>query len=110
MALNGAGIAAAAAFGARGVRQPSYVRPSEPVTQLAHFWAASSAVRTWALAAPLLVALGRRPAERADLLVVAGLVPCGDAALGARQRNRAMAVAPAIMGVVHLVSARVLRA
>lgn len=109
LALNGAGIAAAAAFAVRGVRQPSFVRPSQPVTQLAQFWAASSAVRTWALAAPLSVALCRRPAGRADLLVVAGLVQCGDAVLGARQRNRAMTVAPAIMGAVHLVSARLLR-
>ncbi len=32
----------------------------------------------------------------------------GDAALGLRQRNGFMAIAPAVMGVIHLSTARVL--
>ncbi len=104
------GVVAAAAFAAVGLRRPGYVVPAERVTPLAQFWAESSAVRTLALAGPLLIAL-TRPASgaRSEMLVVAGLVQLGDAALGLRQRNSAMTMAPAIMGAVHLVSARVLR-
>jgi len=45
-----------------------------------------------------------------ELLTVAGLVQLGDSALGIRQRNASMTLAPAAMGLVHLASARVLRA
>lgn len=108
--LNGVGIAVAAAFASRGVQRPGYVDPAQPVTRLAEFWTESSAVRTWALAGPLAVALSReRAPSRSGLLLVAGLVQCGDAVLGVRQRNPAMTIAPAIMGAVHLLSARVLR-
>lgn len=108
--LNGVGIASAAAFASRGVQRPSYVGTAEPATRLAEFWAASSAVRTWALAAPLAVALSREKApSRSGLLVVAGLVQCGDAILGLRQRNPAMTIAPGLMGVVHLLTARAVR-
>ncbi len=110
LVANGMGIVAAAVFAAEGFRRPNYVVPTEPVTPLAEFWAASSAVRTCALAGPLVVALARRASGACSgLLVAAGLVQLGDAALGVRQRNLAMTGAPAIMGVVHLVSARVLR-
>ena len=106
---NGLGVAAAAAVAAVGVRQPGYADSAERVTPLAEFWTASSAVRTWALAGPLLFALTRPDSgSRSGLLLAAGLVQCGDAALGVRQRNLAMTVAPAIMGTVHLFSARVL--
>ncbi len=106
---NGLGAVAAAAFAAVGVRQPGYVDSAERVTPLAEFWTASSAVRTWALAGPLVFALTRPDSgSRSGLLLAAGLVQCGDAALGVRKRNPGMTVAPAIMGAVHLVSARVL--
>lgn len=107
--LNGVGVAAAAAFAVRGVQRPSFLDPAEPVTGLAEFWAASSFVRTWTLAVPLGVALSRENVpSRSSLLVVAGLVQCGDAMLGVRRRNPAMTLAPALMGAVHLLSARVL--
>jgi len=107
---NGLGVVAAAVFAALGVRRPGYVVPAERVTPLAEFWTASSAVRTWALTGPLLAALTRpNSGSRSGLLLAAGLVQCGDAALGVRHRNPGMTVAPAIMGAVHLVSARVLR-
>lgn len=105
----GVGIVAATVFAAVGVYRPGYVVPVREGDTLAQFWTASSAVRTWALAAPLVVALTRRDSgSRSGSLVASGLVQCGDAALGVRQRNPGMAVAPAIMGAVHLISARVL--
>lgn len=105
---NGIGIAAAAVFSAAGARRPGYVT-AEPATPAATFWAVSSAVRTWALAGPLLLALVRSDsAARSGLLVTAGLVQLGDAGLGVWQRNPAMATAPALMGAVHLLSARAL--
>lgn len=108
--VNGVGICATAVFAAVGVRRPGYVVPAERVTPLAEFWTASSAVRTWALAGPLVVALTRPGSgSRSGLLVAAGLVQLGDAVLGVRQRNPGMTAAPAIMGAVHLVSARALR-
>lgn len=109
VALNGAGVVVAAVFAARGAARPASVSPGAPVTPAARFWAESSAVRTWALAAPLAATLTRPAARSAPgLLVVAGLVQLGDAVLGVRQRNPAMTAAPAVMGLVHLLSARVL--
>ena len=104
MLANFAGVAAAAAFAARGLRRPDFVRPGAGVDPLTEFWAASSAVRTWALAGPLLGGLvtGRAAPE---LLAVAGLVQLGDSALGAWQRKADMTVAPAVMGLVHLATA-----
>ncbi len=108
--LNSAGVLAAAAFSVAGVHRPGYVAPTEPVTPLAAFWTTSSAVRTWALTGPLLVALSRPDSgSRSALLVVAGLAQLGDAVLGVRRRDPAMATAPAIMGAVHLLSARALQ-
>lgn len=105
-AVNGVGVAAAAAFSAVGVRRPSYVSHAELVTPLATFWTMSSAVQTWTLAGPLLVVLRRSDSRsRSDLLVVAGLTQLGDAVLGVRRRDPAMSTAPALMGVVHLLSA-----
>lgn len=110
LALNGAGATAAAIFAAVGLIQPSYVEAgaSSTPTSLTGFWAASSAVRTWAVTIPLLggLALTGRPAPQ--LLTVAGLVQLGDSALGIRQRNLAMTLAPGAMGLLHLASARVL--
>ena len=109
LVANGIGAVAAAVFATVGLRRPDYVVPAGQVTPVAEFWVASSAVRTWALAGPLVVALARPGSKaRSGLLVASGLVQLGDAALGVRQRNFAMTTAPAIMGVVHLLSARVL--
>jgi hypothetical protein len=74
----------------------------------AQFWAASSAVRTWAVTVPLLAALAQQGRPAPQLLVVAGLIQLGDSALGAWQRKPDMTVAPALMGLIHLSSARVL--
>jgi len=106
LAVNAVGSAAAAVFAAVGVRRPGYGQPGSVTTPLTGFWVASSAVRTWAVAAPLLVETlrGGRPAPQ--LLVVAGLVQLGDAALGVRQHNPRMTALPAVMGLVHLASAR----
>jgi len=108
LAVNAVGLTAAAVFAAVGVRRPGYGQPGSVTSPLPGFWAASSAVRTWAVAAPLLVGIlrGGRPAPQ--LLVVAGLVQLGDAALGARQHNPRMTALPAVMGLIHLASARVL--
>ena len=105
--MNGVGILVASAFSAQGLAKPNFAEPDQPVTRLARFWAASSAVRTWSLALPLLVGLvGRRPA--AQILTTAGLVQIGDSALGIWQRNPQMAIAPGVMGTIHLISARLL--
>ena len=103
--VNAAGAVAAAAFAARGLTRPGYVRPGSVSTSTTRFWAASSAVRTWAVTGPLLanVIAGRRPPR--DLLTVAGLIQLGDSVLGLWQRKTAMAVAPAVMGTIHLASA-----
>lgn len=67
-------------------------------------------MRTWAVTAPLFAALvGSRSDSRPSLLLVAGLVQFGDAALGIRQRNPGMTVGPAVLGCLHLASARLLR-
>ena len=105
--INGAGAAAAAVFAAAGLARPAYGQAGTPPDSLAEFWAASSAVRTWAITVPLLGGLlTGRPAPH--LLTVAGLVQLGDSALGIRQRNPRMTLAPAAMGLVHLASARIL--
>ncbi len=103
---NIAGATAAAVFAGIGVARPNRVHPGSSRNPLADFWAASSAVRTWAIAASLLVGMthGRKPAP--ELLAVAGLVQLGDAVLGWWQGNVSMAVLPTAMGLVHLESAR----
>ncbi len=109
LVANGVGAAAAAVFAAAGLIRPGYVEAdSSSTSSLSEFWAAASALRTWAITVPLLgeLVLKRRPSPQ--LLVAAGLVQLGDSALGIRQRNPSMTLAPAAMGVVHLASARVL--
>jgi len=103
---NAVGAAAAAVFAAAGLARPSYVQSGSSSSSLTEFWAASSAVRTWAITVPLLAGVirGGRPAPQ--LLAAAGLVHLGDAALGVWQRNASMAVFPTAMGLVHLGSAR----
>ena len=108
--VNGLGIAAAAAFATAGLARPNHGGPAAAVSSPARFWAAASAVRTWSVAAPLLLALVRDRRAAPELLTVAGLVQLGDSALGIWQRNPRMAVLPAAMGLVHLGSARVLSA
>jgi hypothetical protein len=104
--VNVAGAVAAAAFATRGLLRPEYVRPGASSSPLAEFWAASSAVRTWAVAVPLLGGLLVTGRVVPQLLTVAGLVQLGDSALGIWQRKTDMAVAPAVMGLIHLASAR----
>ncbi len=110
LAANAVGASASAVFALVGLVRPGYVQPGSPVTPVAKFWAASSAVRTWAVTGPLLVGMtrGERPAPH--LLLAAGMVQLMDAGLGVWQRNPPMAVLPAAMGLVHLASARVLTA
>ena len=106
--LNGIGIVVAAGFSAQGLTKPNFAEPDQAATPLARFWAASSAVRTWSLAAPMLIGLlGGRPTSQ--ILTTAGLVQLGDSALGVWQRNPQMVIAPGVMGVIHLASAHLLR-
>ena len=107
LAVNAAGVTAAAGFAAVGLLRPSYVRSGASSSSLAEFWAASSAVRTWAVGAPLLLAIVRGDRPAPALFVVAGLVQLGDGALGVWQRDARMAAFPTAMGLVHLASARV---
>lgn len=60
------------------------------------------------MAGPLLAALLARRDPSPHIVAAAGLVQLGEAVFGVRQRNVFMTVAPATMGVVHLVTARLL--
>ena len=106
IALNAVGAAAAAAFAALGAARPGYVDQEKFPDALAGFWAASSAVRTWAITIPLLAALARPGRASPELLMAAGLVQLGDSALGIRRHDPRMAIAPALMGIIHLATAR----
>ncbi len=106
IALNAAGAAAAAAFAAFGAARPDHIGREKGSNSSTGFWAASSAVRTWAITIPLLAALIRHGRLSPELLAVAGLVQLGDSALGIRQHNPRMTLAPALMGMVHLATAR----
>lgn len=99
---NAAGAAAATVFAVAGIARSGRPGNDDHPGAPEGFWAASSAIRTWAVAGPLLAAVAaqRRPAPQ--LLLAAGLVQLGDSALGLRQRNLPMTVAPATMGVIHL--------
>ena len=108
LAVNGVGVTAAAVFAAAGVRRPGHVQPGSVTSPLTGFWAGSSAVRTWAVSVPLLAGILHSGRPAPQLLVVAGLIQLGDAALGVRQHNPPMTVLPAVMGLIHLASARVL--
>jgi len=105
---NGVGAAAAAVFAAVGMARPDYVEADSSSNSLSEFWATSSALRTWAMTIPLLGELVLRRCPTPQLLIAAGLVQLGDSALGIRQRNPSMTLAPAAMGLVHLASARIL--
>ena len=102
--LNGVGLVAAVGFAAAGIVRPSVAGPADR-DSLSAFWAVSSAVRTWSIAVPLAVGLIRGKPDL-GLLVAAGFVQVGDAVLGSRQRNVPMAVLPALMAVVHFITAR----
>lgn len=108
LVLNAVGATVSAAFAARGVLRPEYVQPTQTGSSLTSFWAASSAVRSWAITVPLVGSLGVAGRAAPQLLVVAGLAQLGDGALGIWQRRPDMTVAPAAMGLVHLASARLL--
>lgn len=107
LAVNGVGILIASAFSAQGLAKPNFAETEQVSTPLARFWSASSAVRTWSLAIPVLAGLARQRPSSAPL-VAAGLVQLGDSALGIWRRNPQMAIAPAVMGAIHLASARLL--
>lgn len=110
LVANSVGAVASAVLAAVGVARPAYVAPGTPSSPLTQFWAAASAARTWAITGPLLVGMARRGRPSRQLLVAAGTVQLLDSALGVQRRDPRMALLPAVMGVVHLVSARVLTA
>jgi hypothetical protein len=108
LVLNVVGATVSAAFAARGVIRPEYVQPTQTGSPLTSFWAASSAVRSWAITVSLVGSLTVTGRAAPQLFAVAGLAQLGDSALGMWQRKPDMTVAPAAMGVVHLASARLL--
>lgn len=110
LVLNGAGALVAAGFAAAGLARPSIADPGSDgrPSRLTGFWAASSAVRTVAITGPLLAELVTRRGPSPQLLTAAGIVQLGDAALGVRQGNAFMTIAPAVMGGIHLATARLL--
>lgn len=108
LAANAVGAAAAALFAGLGLARPSYMQSGSSSSSLTQFWAASSAIRTVGITAPLLAGIIRGGHPAPQLLEVAGLVQLGDAALGVWQRNPRMAVLPTGMGLLHLASARLL--
>ena len=100
--VNAAGAMAAAVFAAAGIVRAVHARTDDHPRSPSLFWAASSAVRTWAVTGPLLAAITARRPPAPHLLVAAGLVQLGDSAIGLWQRNLSMTVAPAAMGLIHL--------
>ena len=106
LTVNAVGAAASFGFAVRGLHRPAYVQPLQDASPLASFWAASSAVRTTAITASVLGSALLRERAAPEMLTVAGLVQLGDSALGAWQRKPDMTLVPAVMGLVHLVSAR----
>jgi hypothetical protein len=112
LVLNGAGALIATGFAAAGLARPSIAEPQSgaEANTLTSFWAASSAVRTFAITGPLLTSLLTHRGPSPQILTAAGIVQLGDAALGLRQRNTFMTLAPAVMGAIHLITARALSA
>lgn len=109
--LNGAGALIATGFAAAGLARPAIAEPHSGggTNALTRFWAASSAIRTVAITGPLLTSLLTQRASSPQIVSAAGIVQLGDALLGLRQRNVFMALAPAAMGAIHLITARALR-
>lgn len=110
LVVNGVGALIATGFAGAGLARPSIAEPDSDAKSntLSAFWAASSAIRTWAITGPLLVSLLTRRGPSPQIVTAAGVVQLGDAALGLRQRNTFMTIAPAVMGVIHLITARTL--
>ena len=108
VALNVAGLAVSAVFTVRGLRRPETAVPDGGAPEAADFWSEFAAARTLPLTGLLAVQLLRSNSSTAlpALLAVAGVAQLGDAVIGARRSNRPMTIAPALMGAVHLVSAR----
>lgn len=108
LVLNGAGALVASGFAGAGVARPSIadLRSAATTDEVTRFWAASSAIRTWAVTGPLLASLLTHRGPSPQIVTAAGIVQLGDAWLGLRQRNLAMTLAPAAMGVIHLLTAR----
>lgn len=109
LVLNGVGALVATGFAAAGLVRPAVAerRSDTKTDSVTEFWAASSAIRTLAITGPLLATLlTRRGPSGGQIVAAAGIVQLGDAALGLRQRNPFMAIAPAVMGTIHLITAR----
>lgn len=112
LVLNGVGALIATGFAGAGFARPSIADPRSPskTDEVTRFWAASSAIRTWAITGPLLASLLAHRSPSPHVVTAAGIVQLGDAALGLRQRNTFMTLAPAVMGAIHLFTARALLA
>ena len=104
--VDTAGVVAATLFALAGLSRPGMFPTGATPDSATRFWAASSAVRTWAVTGPLLAAVATRRPVPPELLRAAAFVQLGDAVVGIWQRNPSMTVAPAAMAWWHLRSAR----
>ena len=106
-ALNVVALCGAVVFAAAGVARPSLVHAgSSSPRDLGRVWAAASALRTAGIVLTSLWLLRRRHPAATLALTVAGSMQLGDSLLGVWQRNLPMSIASAMMGTLHLVTAR----
>jgi hypothetical protein len=107
-----ANVAAAAlsmASCAAGLINPGIGLPKEePVTKGVRFYAEAYAARALPLGAVLLHQLvrGRGGSALPAVLLLAGAVQAGDAAIGVRTRNPGMALGAGALALLHLETAR----
>ncbi|MFD8706585.1 hypothetical protein ACFV1W_28950 [Kitasatospora sp. NPDC059648] len=105
---NAAGALSMAACAA-GLANPGIGLPKEePVTEGVRFYAKAYAARALPLGAVLLHQLvrGRGGPALPAVLLLAGAVQAGDAAIGARTRNPGMALGAGALALLHLETAR----
>lgn len=90
-----------------GAARPGLMLASgETVTPGADFYARVYAVRALPLSLAVIAALLTAPDDAAvALLIVAGIVQAGDAALGIMRRVPGMAIGAGVLTIIHLASA-----
>ncbi|MFI9365206.1 hypothetical protein ACIG5E_29760 [Kitasatospora sp. NPDC053057] len=106
---NAAAAALSTASCAAGLINPGLGLPKEePVTEDVRFYAKAYAARALPLGAVLLHQLvrGRGGPALLAVLLLAGAVQAGDAAIGVRTRNRGMALGAGALALLHLEAAR----
>ncbi|MFI9159570.1 hypothetical protein [Kitasatospora aureofaciens] len=106
---NAAGAVLSMASCAAGLINPGIGLPKgEPVTGGVRFYAEAYAARALPLGAVLLHQLvrGRGGPALPAVLLLAGAVQAGDAAIGVRTRNPGMALGAGALALLHLETAR----